>query len=130
MYGIITIIETNYNASYDRCRKEVDYMKLLETNEQFESYKQEGPVIFMFTAGWCPDCRIIEPILPEIEQQFNEYQFVEINRDDFIEICQSNNVYGIPSFLAFENGKELGRFVSKDRKTKEEIEHFILSLKE
>ncbi|BAC14191.1 thioredoxin [Oceanobacillus iheyensis HTE831] len=105
-------------------------MKLLETNEQFESYKQEGPVIFMFTAGWCPDCRIIEPILPEIEQQFNEYQFVEINRDDFIEICQSNNVYGIPSFLAFENGKELGRFVSKDRKTKEEIEHFILSLKE
>ncbi|WP_260048385.1 MULTISPECIES: thioredoxin family protein [Oceanobacillus] len=123
-------METNYNASYDRCRKEVDDMNILETNDQFELYKQEGPVIFMFTAGWCPDCRIIEPILPEIEQQFNDYQFVEINRDDFIELCQSHDVYGIPSFLAFEKGKELGRFVSKDRKTKEEIEQFIRSLKE
>jgi hypothetical protein len=38
-------------------------------------------------------------------------------------------VFGIPSFIAFENGKELGRFVSKDRKTQEEIERFISGLK-
>jgi hypothetical protein len=37
-------------------------------------------------------------------------------------------VFGIPSFIAFENGEEIGRFVNKDRKTKEQVEKFIDSL--
>jgi thioredoxin-like negative regulator of GroEL len=64
-----------------------------------------------------------------VETKFSEYTFVHIDRDDFIDLCQQLDVYGIPSFLAYENGKELGRFVSKDRKTQEEIESFINGLK-
>lgn len=104
-------------------------MKKLESMEQFEQLRDHGKVIFMFSANWCPDCRVIEPILPEIEAKFNEYTFVHVDRDDYIDICQQLDVFGIPSFIAFENGKELGRFVSKDRKTQEEIEQFITDLK-
>ncbi|WP_413308193.1 thioredoxin family protein [Bacillus sp. 1P10SD] len=104
-------------------------MKNLESMEQFEQLKDQGKTIFMFSAGWCPDCRVIEPILPEIEAKFNEYTFVHIDRDDYIDLCQQLDVFGIPSFIAFEDGNELGRFVSKDRKTQEEIEQFIKGLK-
>lgn len=104
-------------------------MKHLETMEQFEQLRDQGKTIFMFSAGWCPDCRVIEPVLPEIEADFSEYTFIHVDRDDFIDLCQQLDVFGIPSFIAFENGKELGRFVSKDRKTKEEIETFIKGLK-
>jgi thiol-disulfide isomerase/thioredoxin len=104
-------------------------MKNLETMEQFEQLKNEGKHIFLFSAGWCPDCRFIDPFMPEVETKFNEYTFVHIDRDDFIDLCQQLDVYGIPSFIAYENGKELGRFVSKDRKTQEEIESFINGLK-
>jgi thioredoxin-like negative regulator of GroEL len=52
-----------------------------------------------------------------------------VDRDQFIDLCQQLDVYGIPSFIGFEDGKELGRFVSKDRKTQEEIEGFITGLK-
>ena len=104
-------------------------MKNLESMEQFEQLRDQWKTIFMFSAGWCPDCRVIEPILPEIEAKFNEYTFVHIDRDDYIDLCQQLDVFGIPSFIAFENGKELGRFVSKDRKTQEEIEQFINGLK-
>lgn len=100
-------------------------MQQLETKEQFNLLKDNENVIFIFSAGWCPDCRVIEPILPEIEEKYAEFTFVEVNRDDFIEICQENDIFGIPSFLAFMNGTEAGRFVSKDRKTKEEIIQFI-----
>lgn len=103
-------------------------MKTLETVEQYNELTKNENVIMLFTAGWCPDCRVIEPVLPEIENEFPEYTFVEVNRDDFIEICQEHDVYGIPSFLAYKNGKEAGRFVSKDRKTKEEIVQFIKGL--
>ena len=37
-------------------------------------------------------------------------------------------VFGIPSFIAFNDGKETGRFVNKDRKTKQQVEDFINGL--
>lgn len=100
-------------------------MQQLETRDQFNQLKNNENVIFLFSAGWCPDCRVIEPVLPEIEEKYADFTFVEVNRDDFIEVCQEHDIYGIPSFLAFMNGEEAGRFVSKDRKTKEEIIQFI-----
>ncbi|OLS35860.1 thioredoxin family protein [Bacillus sp. MRMR6] len=104
-------------------------MKNLQSIEQFEQLRDHGNTIFMFSANWCPDCRVIEPVLPEIEAKFNEFTFIHVDRDQFIEVCQQLDVFGIPSFIAYENGKELGRFVSKDRKTQDEIEEFITNLK-
>lgn len=94
----------------------------------FHSYKTLNQVIFMFSADWCPDCKAIEPILPEIEKAYSQYEFYYVDRDQFIEIYQEMEIFGIPSFVAFKEGKEIGRFVSKERKTKEEIENFILGL--
>jgi thiol-disulfide isomerase/thioredoxin len=104
-------------------------LKNLESFEQFEQLKNQGKHLFLFSANWCGDCRFIDPVLPEIEANFKEYTFVHVDRDEFIDLCQQLDVYGIPSFIAYENGKELGRFVSKDRKTQEEIEAFISGLK-
>ncbi len=104
-------------------------MKNLETIEQFNELSNKGKHIFMFSANWCGDCRFIDPILPDIEAKYSEYSFVHIDRDQFIDLCIEQNVFGIPSFIAFEDGRELGRFVSKDRKTQEEIERFIEGLK-
>lgn len=100
-------------------------MRSLQSIKEFNDLKNNEKAIFIFTAGWCPDCRVIEPILPEIEDKYPEYIFVEVNRDEFMELAQENDIYGIPSFVAYEKGTEVGRFVSKDRKTKEEIVSFI-----
>ena len=103
-------------------------MEKLQSMEQFEKLKNEERTIFMFTAGWCSDCRVIEPFLPTIEVDYPEYTFVSVDRDEFIDLCVDLDIFGIPSFLAFSEGKELGRFVSKNRKTQEEIEEFLNSL--
>ncbi|WP_026569667.1 MULTISPECIES: thioredoxin family protein [Sediminibacillus] len=102
-------------------------MEKLESNQAFSQWKNEKS-IFMFSADWCPDCRVIEPLLPEIEAEYEEYTFIYVDRDEFIDLCAELDIFGIPSFLAFDQGKEIGRFVSKDRKTKEEIEAFIEKL--
>lgn len=104
-------------------------MRAIESKGKFEEVKNSSKkTVFLFSADWCPDCRIIEPFLPELEENFVSYQFFYVNRDEFIEICQELDVFGIPSFIAFQEGKEINRFVSKDRKTKEQIEEFLLNL--
>jgi thiol-disulfide isomerase/thioredoxin len=101
----------------------------LESIEQYKQLRDQGSTVFLFSANWCPDCRVIEPVLPEIEEKFSAYQWVYVDRDEFIDLCIELDIFGIPSFVAFENGHELGRFVSKDRKTQEEIERFVQGLK-
>ncbi|TMW71762.1 thioredoxin family protein [Alteribacter natronophilus] len=100
-------------------------MKAVQTKEQLNEVKQEDGAVLYFTAGWCPDCVVIEPVLPELEDKHGDLSFYKVDRDSFIEECQENDIFGIPSFLVFKNGKEVHRFVSKDRKTKEEIDQFL-----
>ena len=103
-------------------------MEQLQSMEQFEQLKNEERTMFMFTADWCPDCTVIEPILPRLEVDYPEYTFISVDRDEFIDLCGELSIFGIPSFIAFHEGVEAGRFVSKDRKTQAEIEEFINSL--
>ena len=83
-----------------------------------------GKVVLFFTADWCPDCRFIKPAMPEIEQDFSDYTFYEVDRDENIDLAAELNVFGIPSFIVYDNGKEIGRFVNKDRKTSNKLKIF------
>lgn len=104
-------------------------MEEIISREQYDNVIQENGVVIMFSAGWCPDCVVIEPFLPEIVEEHSDLKFYKVNRDNFIELCQELDIFGIPSFLVYKNGEEVHRFVSKDRKTKEEINEFLLEAK-
>ncbi|MDR2977566.1 MAG: thioredoxin family protein [Streptococcaceae bacterium] len=94
-----------------------------------ELTKQKGKTVFFFTAGWCPDCTFIKPKMPEIEAENPEFQFVEVDRDAFMDLAQEWDIFGIPSFVVLENGQEIGRLVNKARKTKEEVNGFLANYK-
>ncbi|MBO0476638.1 thioredoxin family protein [Vagococcus sp. DIV0080] len=96
--------------------------------EEIANVIETKKTVLFFTADWCGDCVFIKPHMPEIEESFKEFSFVQIDRDAYIDLCQQWDVFGIPSFIAIEDGKEIGRFVSKDRKTKEEIIAFLNTL--
>lgn len=88
-----------------------------------------GKVVLFFTADWCPDCQFIKPALPEIEKDFADYQFYTVDRDENVDLAAELNIFGIPSFVVYDGGKEIGRLVNKDRKTKEQVEDFLSNLK-
>lgn len=103
-------------------------MKNIESIQEFKEIIQEGTTVAVFSAEWCPDCVFIKPFLPELEEEFSGYNFVFVDRDQLIELCQEMDIFGIPSFVAFHNGTEVGRYVDKQRKTKEQISAFINNL--
>lgn len=50
---------------------------------------REGKTVFLFTADWCGDCRFLKPLLPEIEAENPDFTFVEVNRDDYMEVAKN-----------------------------------------
>ena len=89
---------------------------------------REGKTVFLFTADWCGDCHFLKPLLPEIEAENPDFTFVEVNRDDYMEVAKKWNIYGIPSLVVLENGQEIGRFVNRERKTEMQINEFLAQL--
>ena len=65
-----------------------------------------GKYVLFFTADWCPDCRFIKPAMPEIEANFSQFEFILVDRDENIDLCQEMMIMGIPSFVVYEDGKE------------------------
>ncbi|MFR0552890.1 thioredoxin family protein [Ligilactobacillus salivarius] len=105
----------------------MEQLAKMNKQELEEKLAKEKYVLF-FTAGWCPDCRFIKPAMPEIEEEFSDFNFIQVDRDENIDLCQELDVYGIPSFIVYEDGKEVDRFVNKDRKTKKEVENFLKAI--
>lgn len=106
-----------------------ELMKEIVSKEEFDQvYQAEGVQVFVFSADWCPDCQFIKPFMPELIKAYSHYHFYYINRDTCMEIAVDQGVMGIPSFVGVKNGVETGRFVSKLRKTKQEIDAFLKDL--
>lgn len=97
------------------------------TLAQLKEKMTDGTYVLFFSADWCPDCRFIKPFMPEIEKDFANMKFLAIDRDENMDLAKELDIFGIPSFVVYQGGKELGRFVNKDRKTKEQVEKFLTS---
>ncbi|UJF32286.1 thioredoxin family protein [Paenibacillus hexagrammi] len=102
-------------------------MLKVTSEQQFKELVANSPLtVAVFKTTWCKDCHYIEPFMPDLEKAYSDrISFVELDRDEVPDLCEELNILGIPSFIAFRQGSELIRFVSKLRKTREEIEQFL-----
>ncbi|WP_139489083.1 thioredoxin family protein [Brevibacillus dissolubilis] len=102
-------------------------MKEIKTQAEFDAaIASEKPVVVKFYTTWCPDCHRIDPFMPELEEAYKDkLDMISLDRDNFPDLSQELNIMGIPSFVAFQNGKETVRFVSKLAKSRQEIEQYL-----
>ena len=61
-------------------------------------------------ASWCGPCRIMEPIIEEIEKELGDkVEIVKINVDEKPEEAQKYGVMSIPTYIILKDEKEVGR---------------------
>ena len=68
---------------------------------------------------------MMKPVLPKLEKEYPNLTFYSFDRDKDIQLARHLEIYGIPSFLIFNNGDEIGRYVDKKRKSYIEVKTFI-----
>ena len=101
-------------------------MKTLNNIEEFYNALEgsKNSIVYFYTE-WCTDCYMIKPFIPKLEMDFEELSFYSFDRDNSIDLAKHLHIYGIPSFVIFRDGDELGRLVNKHRKTYQEVKDFI-----
>lgn len=98
--------------------------------DYYDLVEKTPKCIVLFSADWCGDCLFLKQFLDQLVSENQEYQWYYVDRDKLLDICIENGIMGIPSFIAYKEGKKAGTFISKQRKTKQEVQDFINSLGE
>ena len=84
------------------------------TTENFDArvLRADRPVLVDFWAEWCPPCRMIAPILDEVEAEYGERLTVaELNGDLHPEIAQRYHVLGYPTLNLYRDGEMVHQIV-------------------
>ncbi len=86
---------------------EVNYVK--EDNFQSEVLNADQPVLVDFTAGWCPPCKMIDPIVKQLAQDWDgKVKVVKLDADENPNLLTQFGVLGIPTLMLFKGQDSQG----------------------
>jgi len=77
--------------------------------------------VFYFTAEWCGPCKKTRPIVEEMKREGFEFQIIDADYEQLL--VKRFEIKSVPTFILFENEKEVARITGA--KTKEELQIFI-----
>jgi thioredoxin 1 len=85
----------------------------MEPQMFFEQLQQNPrPVVVDLWASWCGPCKVVKPHLDKLAQEYIErVDLWQINADENPELLQKLKVYGIPTLIGYDRGKEVVRYV-------------------
>lgn len=102
-------------------------MKFL-TNEDFDSVINSGIVLIDFFADWCGPCKMMEPIIEELASETEgKLVIAKVNVDESSDLASKYQIFSIPTFIIFKDGKEVERMVGAVGKSGilEKIQEYI-----
>ena len=90
----------------------------LINEKNFKENTSKGLVVVDFFANWCGPCRMLSPILEEVQEELGDkVKIYKVNVDEEENLSRQFGIMSIPCLFFFKNGevadKQIG-LVSKD----------------
>ena len=101
-------------------------VKEINAEEYAEIINSSSPVVIDFHATWCGPCKVLSPILEELNDEIEGVEFVKLDVDQHPQIPGQNQVMGVPTVVILKDGEVKDRFVGVQ--PKEVIKEKITSL--
>ena len=79
---------------------------------------KELPVLVDFWASWCVPCKMLAPILDELEKEYDgKFKYAKLEIDESPNTPSQLGIMSIPTIIIFKGGKEVFRSVGVQTKS-------------
>ena len=94
-------------------------IKHVTDNNELKELTKSGTVLVDFFATWCGPCKMLAPVLEDLDKDPSfDVQIIKIDTDEAEEIAMEYRIQAIPTLILFKDGKavksQLG-FMRKDQ---------------
>ena len=90
-----------------------------ETDFQNEVLNSAEPVLVDFTATWCQPCKMLDPVVKQLAQDWQgKVKVVKLDADQNPNIMVQYGVMGIPTLMLFKSGvmkERVSGYQTKDK---------------
>ena len=89
-------------------------------DEKFYEVINNKKVLVDCYATWCGPCRMLAPIIEELDEEYKDYNFYKLDVDNSVKVPKEYGIMSIPTLLIFEDGnlkEKIVGFISKDELT-------------
>ncbi len=81
-------------------------VKVTKDNFEQEVLQSPIPVLVDFWAEWCMPCKMITPVLEELDRDYDgKIKIAKLNVDEESDLATRYNVVSIPALYLFQDGK-------------------------
>jgi thioredoxin 1 len=98
-------------------------------DQDFETkvLKSDSPVVVDFWAEWCGPCKSIAPYYEQLSDEYKgKLSFAKVDTDANPRTPGRLGIQGIPTFIIFKGGAEVGRVIGADRvRLKRELDRVV-----
>ncbi len=91
--------------------------------DEFQKIISNGYTLVDFYADWCGPCKMLGPVLEEVDKEYPDVDFIKVNVDNEAELAATYKIMSIPAVFLFKDGQMVAK--TGGLQPKENIKSFI-----